>query len=202
VAQLKKSARKKFTTPVIVVPSGNFGNLTAALYAEFLGNETRSYIAATNANNVVGEYLDSGKYQPRPSLQTLSNAMDVGNPSNLARIDFLFGRDLTAFKEMVEVMSVDDAETLDEITQTFKESKYIADPHTAVGLRAARRFQKGNPGVPVIVASTAHPAKFPEVINKALGKDIPVHKALEEALNKRKQAKRIAASLTELRKAF
>lgn len=202
IAELKKMAGKNFTAPVVVVPSGNFGNLTAALYAGFLGNESRKYIAATNANDVVGKYFQSGTYRPRASVQTYSNAMDVGNPSNLARIEFLFGRDLSAIKEMVDVVSIDDGETLDEIIQTYKESRYIADPHTAVGLRAARRFQKDSHDVPIIVASTAHPAKFPDVIKKALKLDVPVPPALKDALNKPKQAKRIGATLADLRKAF
>ncbi|HAL57889.1 MAG TPA: threonine synthase [Bacteroidetes bacterium] len=194
VAQLQRmigrtSSDGVVQTPSVVVPSGNFGNLTAALYAGSMGAPIKSFVAATNANDVVPEYLKSGTYTPRPSVQTYSNAMDVGDPSNLARLQALYGFDVGRIQRDIEAMSVSDDETVAEIRQTFERTGRILDPHTAVGVSAARRMlAAGRISSPVIVTATAHPAKFPEVVEKALGKQIPLPSALEQALKLPKQS--------------
>ncbi|MBS4029296.1 MAG: threonine synthase [Ignavibacteriales bacterium] len=186
---------------IAVVPSGNFGNLTAGLYAKGMGLPIQKFIAATNSNDVVPEYFHTGKYSPRPSIQTYSNAMDVGNPSNLSRIQFLYGNDVQKMKTDIEAMSISDEETLNEIRETYKRTKYILDPHTAVGVCAFRkRSQK--PEVrnqSIIVAATAHYAKFPEVVEKAIGEKIILPPILENALHKTKQSTFIPANYDELK---
>ncbi|MEO8168666.1 MAG: threonine synthase, partial [bacterium] len=131
LAQLRKEQNEQ---PFIVVPSGNFGNLTAAVYAKWMGTPIRSFVAATNANDGVLEYLHSGKFTPRPGIQTYSNAMDVGNPSNLARLQFLYGDNVQTLRNDIDAVSISDNETIQEIQSFYAKAKYILDPHTAVGV--------------------------------------------------------------------
>lgn len=197
-AQLQKQYHDKSTSPVIVVPSGNFGNVTAAMYAKLMGVSIRKLIAATNANDVVPEYVRTGTFSPRASVQTYSNAMDVGNPSNIARLQALFNFDITAMHKEIETCSISDKKTLAEIKLTYDRTGYILDPHTAVGVAAARtQLQKETQ--PIIVASTAHPAKFPDVVEKAVGIKVPLPEALKHALQKKKQSVKISATFEELR---
>ena len=202
-AQLSRLTNISENPPIITVPSGNFGNLTAALYAKFMGNPTRKFIAATNVNDVVPKYFLSGMYSPQPSVQTLSNAMDVGSPSNFARIRKLYGGDFMTMVNDIEALSVSDDETLKEMQQTYERYQYIADPHTAVGLAATRKLREKKSGLsPVIVAATAHPAKFPETIKRALGIDIPLPAQLAEAFRRTKNAVKIGKSYSQLRDIF
>ncbi|MGB2869604.1 MAG: threonine synthase [Bacteroidota bacterium] len=190
---------KKFSgtdKPTVVVPSGNFGNLTAAVYAKQMGAPIGKLIAATNVNDVVPQYLTSGEYKPRPSLQTYSNAMDVGNPSNLARLRTLFRDNLAELRKHISAISISDDETLAEIQKTYERTGIILDPHTAVGVSAARK--SGGAG-PVIIAATAHPGKFPEVIERAIGKKIPLPKQLVEAMKRGKVSVRVKADYNALR---
>jgi threonine synthase len=187
--------------PLVCVPSGNFGNLCAGLFAGEWGLPVSQYIAAVNANSVIPDYLQNGVYEPRPSLQTLSNAMDVGNPSNWERIQTLFDHDHNRISQKLWSTSVSDAETLDTM-RTTHQLGYIADPHTAVGLAAAVRFRQENRAVPcqpMLVLSTAHPAKFPEVIQQALGIKIPLPQILQASLQKEKKVMRLANSYHDLK---
>jgi len=173
-------------SPRFVVPSGNFGNLTAALYAQAMGVPMGRCVAATNANDVFPEYLGSGAYHPRSSVRTLSTAMDVGAPSNLARIQALLGNDAAHIRERVEAVAVDDTATLTEIRQTHQRTGVVLDPHTAVGVAAARRVRTAGETAPLLVAATAHPGKFPEVVEQALGVAPPMPAALREAMGRAK----------------
>lgn len=128
------------TPATVVVPSGNFGNLTAAAYARSMETPIDSFVAATNANDVVPEYLASGTFIPRASVQTYSNAMDVGNPSNFARLQFLYKGHVESMRHDIQAESVTDEETIDEIRATYEQTGTVLDPHTAVGVRAARRM--------------------------------------------------------------
>jgi threonine synthase len=175
--------------PVYVVPSGNLGNLTAAMYARAMGAPIERCIAATNVNDVLPEFLRTGRMAPRPSVRTHSNAMDVGNPSNFARLQHLFGSD-SALRAELKGVRVSDEETFREIRRTFDETGTILDPHTAVGMTVARQVQEDWHG-PIIVPATAHPAKFPEVISQALGQTIPLPPPLAEAMGKPKHTTRI-----------
>jgi threonine synthase len=198
---LAKYADVELEPPVITVPSGNFGNLTAALISKEMGNPVHKFIAATNANDVMPKYFSSGFYQPGPSQQTLSNAMDVGAPSNLARIQELFEHDLLLMKKNIEAISISDAETLEEISRTYDRYGYIADPHTAVGLCAARKYRENNPiAGPMVVVATAHPGKFPETVKRAIGIDIPLPDQLAKATAKTKNSIKITNDYKDLRK--
>ena len=155
--------------PAFVVPSGNFGNLTAGLLAQKLGLRVKKWIAATNRNDVVPAYLRSGQYQPRPSISTVSNAMDVGAPSNFVRMQYLFGDDCQRMAAQIEGYAFDDDQTRAAIREVKSLYQYDIDPHGAVGWLAARKWRASNPGTPTIVLETAHPAKFLEVMETELG---------------------------------
>ncbi|MDH3253198.1 MAG: threonine synthase, partial [Ignavibacteria bacterium] len=181
--------------PVYVVPSGNLGNLTAAMYARAMGAPIERCVAATNVNDVLPEFLRTGRIRPRPSVRTYSNAMDVGNPSNFARLQHLVGSD-NALRAELEGFRVSDEETFREIRRTFDETGYILDPHTAVGMTVARKVQEDWHG-PIVVPATAHAAKFPEVINQALGQTIPLPPPLADAMGKQKQTTRIGPEMKQ-----
>ncbi len=149
---------------VFSVPSGNFGNIGAGLMAYKMGLPVRRFIAATNVNDTVPRFLASGKYDPRPSRQTLANAMDVGNPSNWVRIMDLFGNDLAALKQVVHSYAYNDLETRNAIQTIFDRYGYVACPHTAIAWLAAEAYRKHHQGnYAAVFLSTAHPCKFPEV---------------------------------------
>ena len=170
--------------PKFVVPSGNFGNITAAAYAKQLGIPMAGLIAATNANDVVPHYFATGEFKPTSSKATLSNAMDVGNPSNFARLQALYELDSIPLRNAIEAISIADESTFNEIKNSYESSQVILDPHTAVGVAAARQLLD-NPveKAPMIVVATAHPAKFIEVVEKAIQKKIPLPLALSKALS-------------------
>jgi threonine synthase len=185
----------------VCVPSGNFGNLTAAAYAKRMGAPIAQLFSASNANEVVPEFFRTGTFRPRPSLQTLSNAMDVGNPSNFARLQALYRYDFEAMKNDIASTSISDEETLIEIRRTHEHSGTILDPHTAVGVAATRKLKSAHSlSRPTIVVGTAHPAKFPEVVAKALGVTIPLPKQLQDALLRRKQSIRIPAEYDDVKR--
>lgn len=158
-------------TPLVFsVPSGNFGNLTGGLLAKRIGLKVAQFIAATNANDVVPEFLRSGKLIPRASQHTLSNAMDVGNPSNFARIVDLYGNDLQAIRRDMWGCSFSDEETLRVMHDVEHDYGYVLDPHTAVGVLGWESYAKQNPpAAQGVVLATAHPAKFAETVARAVG---------------------------------
>lgn len=185
------------------VPSGNFGNLSAGLLARFWGLPVPGFLAATNANDVVPAYLKTGEFQPRPSLQTLSNAMDVGNPSNFERMLSLFDGDLEAMRGVIAEAVVSDDETLQTIRKVKEEEGYLLDPHTAVAYLASRRYQEQSGGpVPMAALSTAHPGKFVEVVQEALGQAPPLPPQLRALLPLEKRSTLIGNSLEDLRRAL
>jgi threonine synthase len=187
--------------PIVTVPSGNFGNLTAAVYSRRMGAPIARFISASNANEVVPEYFKTGVFRPRPSLQTFSNAMDVGNPSNFARLQTLYRNNLQEIQRDITAVSIGDDETLAEMRRTYERCGYVLDPHTAVGVAAARKVQQSTSlPEPIIVAATAHPAKFPEVVARALSISIPVPPQLEEAMNRPKQSVCIPAEYARVTK--
>lgn len=194
--------RQNFTStdPMVAVPSGNFGNLTAAAYAKQMGAPIASLISASNANEVVPDFFRTGVFRPRPSLQTYSNAMDVGNPSNFARLQMLYHNSLDDMKHNIAAASITDAETLQEMRRSYHDTGTVLDPHTAVGVAAVRKMRSsGSPAMPTIVVATAHPAKFPEVVEKALNTTISLPPQLEEALRRPKQSVRIDADYGHVR---
>jgi len=170
-----------------VVPSGNFGNITAGLYAAAWGLPAKRFIAATNANDVVPEYLKTGKYNPRASVATYSNAMDVGAPSNFERLTDLYFNNVDTFRKNVIAYSVSDEATLETMKNTYKKYNYLCCPHTAVGINAAEQFLAENTkNETALVLSTAHPGKFVETVKKATGQSPQLPPQLALLLNKEK----------------
>ena len=155
--------------PTFVIPSGNFGNLTAGLLAERLGLEVDHFVAATNRNDVVPEYLREGKYCPRPSVATISNAMDVGTPSNFARMENIFGNDWEVMKTRIAGFAYGDKVTRETIRRIHLETGYVLEPHGAVGWLAAEAWREENPKAHTVVLETAHPSKFLDVMEEELG---------------------------------
>jgi threonine synthase len=183
----------------ISVPSGNFGNLTAGLIAGRMGLPVKKYIIATNINDVVPQYLDSGHFHPRSSVPTIANAMDVGNPSNFARILDLY---LHSHKAILEDMSghvYTDDELRDTIRQVYLETGYILEPHGASGYRALKDFTRGKETLPGIFIETAHPAKFRDLVETLTGSVIPLPARLEEASTKKKKSIPLSADFKDLK---
>jgi threonine synthase len=182
LAQLQKQTD---IIPFFSVPSGNFGNLTAGLWAMKMGMPVSRFLAATNRNDVVTKYLQGGPYRPQPSFSTISNAMDVGNPSNFARIQHLFNHSDEAVRKSIWGQSFTDDETRRCIRRVFNETGYILDPHTAVGVLAAEAYKKeSKQSRPAIILSTAHPAKFREVVEPLIDQPMPIPNRLERCLDK------------------
>jgi threonine synthase len=167
--------------PVIAVPSGNFGNLCAGLWAWRMGLPVRAFVAATNANTTVPDYLETGDYRVRPSVATLSNAMDVGAPSNWERIAHLFGNDWQALRAALRRGSLNDDGTRDAIRRLDARG-YLADPHGAVAWAVLERNLR--PGETGLFLATAHPAKFMESLEPVLGRELPLPSALAELLDR------------------
>lgn len=189
--------------PSICVPSGNFGNLTAGVYAWRWGLPVRGFIAATNVNDVVPLYLRSGRFDPRPSARTLSNAMDVGNPSNFERLSEVFQGSWGGMASQIEGRSITDTRTLETMRDIHSRHGVLVDPHTAVGYAAARDHlrEAAHPGSPreqVIVLSTAHPAKFSEIVAQATGVTPVMPERLAKCLALPKQSRLVGATLNEL----
>lgn len=183
-----KQMAKEGDPVVFCVPSGNFGNLTAGLLAQKMGLPIHHFIAATNKNDVVPAYLDSGKYLPRASERTLSNAMDVGNPSNFARmvdiyrafeaVDSPIDSAWTDMKNAISGYAYSDAATESAVLEVSQKYNYTIDPHGAVGYLALDEYQKINPNTRGIILETAHPSKFLDDMERILGQDIEVPERL------------------------
>ena len=186
--------------PVIFsVPSGNFGNLTAGLFAKKMGLPVQCFIAATNQNKIVPDYLNKGTFEPKASVQTISNAMDVGNPSNFMRmLDFY--SELEAMKNDVSGYAFTDDETKAEMRNIFQHFNYITDPHCAVGLLGLQKyFAENKTTAKGIVLGTAHPAKFIEVVEDTLAINIELPQQLAGVAAKTKNALLMATDFTALK---
>lgn len=186
---------------IISVPSGNFGNLTAGLFAKEMGLPVHKYIAAVNANDVFPKYLESGKFEAKPSVATLSNAMDVGNPSNLARIRALYNNDINKVRECIFSKSFSDQQTVKAIDEVYKKFEYIIDPHGAVGYLALQQYAqefalKNYNGV---ILETAHPAKFAEIVAGIINKKITFPERLAACMEKTKQSVKISNDYNQLK---
>jgi len=185
-AQLLKRGISKV---IFSVPSGNFGNIGAGLLAWKMGLPVEHFIAATNANDTVPEFLKTGVYQPKPSVATLSNAMDVGDPSNWVRIADLFKEDMDIFKDLVSGYKYDDEQTLDAIKFINDNYNYVACPHTAIAWQALRDYQQDNyrRDTAGVFLSTAHPCKFPDVFPESIADKVDVPEQVKELSEKDKQ---------------
>ncbi len=178
---------------VFCVPSGNFGNLTAGVLAWQWGLPVSRFIAATNVNDVVPEYLEKGSFRPRPSRRTVANAMDVGDPSNFERMLQIFGADHQDMHAMIGGEVVTDEDIIETMRRVFDSRNIFLDPHTAAGVCAAERYLAGEGAgdASVITLATAHPAKFPEIVRRATGTVAEVPERLEEAMRREKRSVRI-----------
>lgn len=161
---------------VVCVPSGNFGNITAALFGHAMGLPIKRFIAANNANDIFYKYLKSGKYEPKPSIQTLANAMDVGDPSNFARILDLYGNSHERITSLISGATYSDERISETMQECYKSSGYILDPHGACGYQALKELLK--PGETGVFCETAHPAKFKEKVDEILNTNIEIPERL------------------------
>ena len=171
---------------VMCVPSGNFGNICAALFGHEMGLPIKRFIAANNANDIFYKYLQTGKYEPKPSKQTLANAMDVGDPSNFARIYDLYGKSHQRITSLISGSTYTDEQIRQTIRACYEETKYILDPHGACGYQAlADGLKEGEIGV---FCETAHPAKFKEKVDEILGIDVEIPERLANFMKGQKQS--------------
>jgi threonine synthase len=191
IAELKRQAGD-VPRPIVCTPSGNFGNLTAGLMARRAGAPIGRFIAATNVNDVVPEYLTNGTFAPRASKQTIANAMDVGNPSNFERMLWLYQGDLEAVRKDVTGSVHEDVQVKATIKDVFDRTGYLLDPHSAIGYLGIKRT-KG------IFLATAHPAKFSEIVEPVLGQPIGRPEPLAKALEKPRQILRLDATLAAVK---
>ncbi len=181
---------KDLNKPLIFsIPCGNLGNLTAAMFAKRMGLPIAKLIAATNQNDVFSKYIKNGIFKQKPSISTLSNAMDVGNPSNFARILELYNNDVKNIRKDVWSESFTDQQTIGAIKQVYNKYSYMLDPHSAVAyLGLTEYLKKENNQVIGILLATAHPAKFPELIEEVLRKKVNIPKSLEYYLKGKKKS--------------
>jgi threonine synthase len=183
-AQLQKMGLAE--NVVCCVPSGNFGNICAALFGKRMGLPIRRFIAANNANSVFYEFLQTGDYQPRPSIQTLANAMDVGDPSNFARIWDLYGHDPEAIRKDISGATYSDEQIAETIRECYARTGYLLDPHGACGYRALKAgLQPGETG---FFCETAHPAKFKDTVERIIGAPVAIPDRLAAFMQGEKQS--------------
>ena len=183
---------KKYGKPLVIsCPSGNFGNICAGILAKKLGLPIAHFVASTNINDTVPRFLIDGMYDPKPSKATVSNAMDVGNPSNFVRIQELYDNDLNNFKKDFSSFSFSDEETILALKHIYKTSGYIAEPHGAVGYLGLKKELKNNPESIGVFLETAHPVKFLDIVEDALQVKLPIPKQIESVMGKEKKSIKI-----------
>lgn len=178
-----KQLKGKVADCVFSVPSGNFGNLCAGMVAQRLGLPVRHFIAATNINDTVPRFMETGQYEPQPSRVTISNAMDVGDPSNFDRIRHLYGDNIDILTENLTSYSFTDTATKKAIAHLYKTCGYIADPHGAVGYLGLRQYLQNHPGEYGIFLETAHPIKFPEVVEAAIHRSLELPEQIKKVMS-------------------
>jgi len=178
---------KKHGKPLIVsCPSGNFGNICAGIMAKRLGLPIAHFVASTNINDTVPKFLETGNYDPKPSKATLSNAMDVGNPSNFIRIQELYNKNLEEFSKDFSSYSFDDEQTIAALKSIYESNKYIAEPHGSVGYLGLKKELENHSGAIGFFLETAHPIKFLDIIEETLHIKLPVPQQIESVLDKEK----------------
>ena len=185
-ARISEKLKVKGEKLVMCVPSGNFGNICAALFGHAMGLPIKRFIAANNANDIFFKYLQTGQYEPKPSKQTLANAMDVGDPSNFARIYDLYGKSHERITSLISGATYSDDQIRETMRQCYADTKYILDPHGACGYQAlVEGLQEGEIGV---FCETAHPAKFKEKVDEILGIDVEIPDRLAAFMKGQKQS--------------
>lgn len=194
-----KQLKAKHKDIVFAVPSGNFGNICAGMVAQKLGLPVKHFIAANNANDTIVDFMETQAYRPKPSVQTISNAMDVGNPSNFVRIQELHDNSFDALKANLSTYSFSDKETKAALLELFEDFNYIADPHGAVGYLGAKEYLRSN-DAHVVFLETAHPTKFLDVVENIINTNLPLPSQIRAIMDKKKKA--IQISTYEELKAF
>ena len=190
---------KEKNLPVVSVPSGNFGNICAGILAHLSGLPVQHFIAACNANNVVPEYLKTENYLPKPSITTLSNAMDVGNPSNFVRILELFDQKFNSLRNIMSSYSISDEETKIVLKEVFLNKKYLLDPHGAVAYLALKKYLQDNPLHKGIFLETAHPVKFYDVVEPIIQQTVPMPGEINDLIKMKKHSIKIEAKYDALK---
>ncbi len=185
--------------PVVCVPSGNFGNICAGLLANASGLPIKHFIAATNANDVVPQYFETQHYQPKKAVATISNAMDVGDPSNFVRIMEIFQQQFANLTAKVSSCSVTDATTKQTLLHVYNQHNYLCDPHGAVAYRALEDYLQLHPNNKGIFLETAHPVKFYDVVEPVIGQTVKVPDSIKEQLTKEKKSTMIGVDAEELK---
>ncbi len=196
-ADLKYKKRKI----VFSVPSGNLGNLTAGLIAKKMGLPVHKFIAASNINDIFPKYLNSSNFEPKTSIKTISNAMDVGNPSNFARIISLYNNDYQKIHKEIYGDSFTDEETILSIQELYSKNKYIIDPHGAIGYLALLNYLKLSidKDIDGVVLETAHPSKFYDVVNSAININIEIPESVKMIMQKEKKSIPISSNYSEFK---
>ena len=183
-AQLKKV--KGDSSPVVCVPSGNFGNITAGLFGKRMGLPVERFIASNNRNDIFFQYLQTGIYTPRPSIATIANAMDVGDPSNFARVLDLYGGSHAAISAEISGAAYTDEQIAETMREVWKKDHYLLDPHGACGFRALVEGLK--PGETGVFLETAHPAKFKDTVEKIIGEAVEIPAKLQTFMRGEKKS--------------
>lgn len=183
-----KALYKTHENLTFVVPSGNFGNICAGMMAQKLGLPIKHFVAANNANKVVTDYLETKNYNPKPSVQTISNAMDVGDPSNFVRIQELHNNNYDILAKNLTGFSYTDDETIEGIKELYNEYSYVADPHGAVGYLACKDFLKTHPDAHCVFLETAHPTKFLDVVEDTIQENIDLPEQILKVMSKKKRS--------------
>jgi threonine synthase len=181
-----KQWEDKNAPPVISVPSGNFGNICAGLLAHRSGLPVNHFIAACNANDVIYDYLETGIYSAKPSVATLSNAMDVGNPSNFVRILELFHKEFKSLKNVMSSYSISDEETKEVLKEVYLHNNYLLDPHGAVGYLGLKKYLQEHPELQGIFLETAHPVKFYDVVEPVIQSPVSMPPAVKKLFDKKR----------------
>ena len=194
-----KQLKNKSRPIACSVPSGNFGNLTAGLLAWKMGLPISKFVAATNINNIVPEYIRTAEYNPKPSIATISNAMDVGNPSNFVRLLEIFNHNHADFTNQIIGNYYTDDETREEMKSVYESSKYICDPHGAIAHRALREFLEENTTYQGFFLETAHPSKFENTVNETLEIQVEIPKRLASLANNTKVATPLKPNYTDFK---
>ncbi len=188
-----KQAKSKGKEIVFSVPSGNFGNICAGMVAQKLGMPVKHFVASTNVNDVVPKFMDSGVYQPMPSVATISNAMDVGDPSNFVRIRHLYQDDMETLQKSLSSHSFTDENTKAIMKEVYSKTGYVMDPHGAVGYLGLKEYQKSNPDTFGIFLETAHPVKFLDVVEDTLEISPKIPPQIMKVMDKEKKSYKISS---------
>jgi threonine synthase len=194
-----KQWQEKNNPPVISVPSGNFGNICAGLLANASGLPVKHFIAACNANDVVPQYFATENYKSKKAVATISNAMDVGDPSNFVRIMEIFQQQFSHLKSKVSSVSVSDAVTKETLLSVFNEQKYLCDPHGAVAYKALQDYLLSHPNDKGMFLETAHPVKFYDVVERIINQAVPIPETIQEQLLLEKKSTKIAVGADGLK---